>query len=208
MKIFLSVLFTIVVVIVLLYLYLLWKGNQATKKREQIVSENLKPIISAIENNTTIDNQVFKDPSIRISAYLTLKSYDKLHLFPKEYNNFISGAESSLAFWLLHPNELDAVPDEVEFVQKISINEKVDGQNKIADYYIFKFKVNAPHWAAEDGWMAGISGPYTDESSPYDYVSGTFSQLEKFDSKTPEEHFRTIYELTNKKSPILFRVDL
>jgi hypothetical protein len=59
----------------------------------------------------------------------------------------------------------------------------------IIDYYLFRFRTLAPHWAAKDGWIAGVSGPFRRKEEPTtNALGGTFSRFNAWDKKTPEEH--------------------
>ncbi len=63
----------------------------------------------------------------------------------------------------------------------------------IYDYYLFRFRTHPPHWAAKDGWTAGVSGPFLGKNSPSTESYGdTFSSFEEWDSKQPDEHVGNI----------------
>ena len=64
------------------------------------------------------------------------------------------------------------------------------------EVYLFRFRTVPPHWSADDGWMAGVAGPYLKRETPSPEAhGGTFSQFTPWDSKTPEEHVHDIQEL-------------
>ncbi len=104
-------------------------------------------------------------------------------------------AESDMVNWLIYPTELGAAPDQIELKEIITMGD----ESEIQDFYLFRYKVNPPHWAAEDGWMAGLSGYYIRSEAPtvnpYGY---TFSTFTKWDEKTPKEHFEEITGLIEK----------
>ena len=72
-----------------------------------------------------------------------LKERNRLDLFPKELLTIERAAEANLAGWLEFPTELDAIPDEIEHVQRVAI--PFDKDNSVY-YHTFKFRVNEPHW--------------------------------------------------------------
>jgi hypothetical protein len=80
--------------------------------------------------------------------------------------------------------------------------ESGDGRHGLAgiyDYYLFRFRTKEPHWAAKDGWIAGVSGPYLRKDEPTtEPLGGTFSTFTKWDAKTPEEHVGDIRELMKR----------
>jgi hypothetical protein len=91
-------------------------------------------------------------------------------------------AEANLIGWLNHPNELRSPPDQIELMKKVKAP-RADGY-----YFVFRYRVEEPHWAAKDGWMAGVAGPYDLTGAPAPHARGTFSRFEAYDSRTPEEH--------------------
>jgi len=129
----------------------------------------------------------------RETTYQLLSEYNKADLFPKEYFSIIKAAESNLANWLEFPTELGACPDEIEHVKRVSFD--FDGKNNFVHYEVFKYRVNEPHWAAKDGWMLGVVGPYFDDSKPYDFPHATFSRCSStVDKVTPEEETRWVHD--------------
>ncbi|HXL57545.1 MAG TPA: helix-turn-helix domain-containing protein [Chitinophagaceae bacterium] len=84
---------------------------------------------------------------------------------------------------LEYPAELDTIPSKIEFVTKEIIQEA----DTTFTYYVFKFKTDPPHWAAEDGWMIGCVGPYRKFDNPYAWPKGTFSRFNHIDSVSTKE---------------------
>jgi len=130
--------------------------------------------------------------ALRNVLYDALKESGKLQHFPNRYLNQESLAESDLAFWLSHPNELGKAPDDIELKAKIS---KKMSNDKTGEFYLFRFRVKEPHWAAKNGWMAGMTGPYIKGGGLETSAEGTFSELDAFDSKSADEH--VTYLLSN-----------
>jgi len=95
-----------------------------------------------------------------------------------------------MVVWLMHPNELDAAPDAIVFVKEI---DREDGSPPVKHrYFIFKYRKKPPHWAANKGWLAGATGPYTMDGKLLDRPTAIFSEFVKFDEATPEEHLEKI----------------
>jgi hypothetical protein len=128
----------------------------------------------------------------RRPLYHALAYFDRLDLFPRQYFTFEALAESDLVHWLQFPTELDGVPDEIQLGATVKAPSPPDGNSV---YFVFRFRVHAPHWAAKDGWMAGVAGPYDLGATPAPYARGTFSRFDAYDSRTPEEHVRVTQEL-------------
>jgi hypothetical protein len=111
-------------------------------------------------------------------------------LFPDIFNTIEKGAETDLANWLEFPTELDACPDEIELEEKVIID--FDGDNLC--YYVFKFRTYEPHWAAKDGWILGVAGPYFDYSKPYDFVSVFSRFTSKQGEISPKEEAKWVHD--------------
>jgi hypothetical protein len=119
-------------------------------------------------------------------------------LFPEALATQEAFAESEMVNWLIYPTELGRVPDEIELMAIVP-----DGASPpVGDFYVFRFRTFAPHWAAEDGWMAGVAGPFVLEESPSEAYGGTFSTFTPWDEKSPEEHVRAIQDLLEESRMI------
>jgi hypothetical protein len=129
-----------------------------------------------------------RQPGLRPALYQLLKMYDKLHLFPADYYTCEKGAESYLATWLEFPTELGRSPEEIELLTKIDLE---DG---LYDYYVFKFSSPEPKWAARLRWMIGVVGPYIPESLPYDVPTRIFSRFNAVGTISPREEVAWVHE--------------
>jgi hypothetical protein len=123
-----------------------------------------------------------RDRTTRQVLHDLLKQTERLSVFPREFLTWEAMAEANLIGWLNHPNELASPPDEIELMKK------VPAPGSDGHYFVFRYRVLEPHWAAKDGWMAGVAGPYDLSGEPAPYARGTFSRFEAYDSRTPEDH--------------------
>ncbi len=138
-----------------------------------------------------------KDSDTRGDFYELLSEFDKLNLFPNEYKNFEKASESILTNWLEYPTELDTIPSKIEFLKKVTFIEK----DTTYIYYAFQFRTDEPHWAAKDGWMIGVVGPYFTNSKPYDFTKGTFSRFTKTKETSSEKEVQWAHENVYKRNP-------
>jgi hypothetical protein len=76
---------------------------------------------------------------------------------------------------------------------------RVQPQGVDGHYFVFRFRVKPPHWAASKGWLAGVAGPYDVTQDPTPYGRKTFSRFESFESQTPEQHVETIHNALSKR---------
>jgi hypothetical protein len=133
-----------------------------------------------------------RDRNTRRVLYDALEHHGRLRLFPAEFLTPEAIAEGDLVLWLAHPNELAATPDEIELMATLPVPADASGRQR---YFLFRYRTHPPHWAAKDGWLAGVAGSYPVEGRVSPGASGTFSRFEPYASRTPEEHVRVIHEL-------------
>ncbi|MDB5148750.1 MAG: hypothetical protein JWQ57_2770 [Mucilaginibacter sp.] len=188
---------TIIVFIIAFAAFRLFDVKKKKQKLELERSARILPLYQKAETAaglTAEDVLPFAQNLLtRYDTFLYLKELDELNLFPEEYHTLIKGAESSLAQWLEFPTELDACPDEIEHIKRVTIN--FDGRSNFIHYEVFKYRVNPLHWAAEYVWILGVVGPFFDDSKPYDFPSATFSRVSStIDKVTPEEEVKWVHE--------------
>lgn len=199
MKVLLIIIGVIVVIIIALYINV----KVGSLKSIMAVMDKLKPISDALENNVEPDINLIRhlatDPIVRNELYNTLKKYDKTDLFPEKYRNKKYYTESDLVLWLSHPNELRQAPDEIELMEVIRAGSIAEiGE---IEYYLFRFRTEPPNFAADTGWMAGVSGPYLiDDNAPLITPPGTFSEFEAYDLRPPQEHVKYFHECVSPSS--------
>jgi hypothetical protein len=188
-----------IALVVLLYIRFVSKGMAAHEAR---IGQKLSTVRAALSTGARPDAKLVArlaaDPDVRNTLYEELKKHGMEGLFPASLRTFEAYAESDLVYWLCHPNELQQPPDEIEWMKTVTVNTTTSlGQ---VDYYLLRFRVKEPHWAAKHGWMAGVSGPYVkgrplDQQIPH----ATFSELEPYGAKSPEEHVNYYHNLAVKR---------
>lgn len=134
--------------------------------------------------------EVAADSESRNIFFDILMKIGKPDLYPKKYLNQRSFAESNMVDWLIFPTELGRVPDEIELMNIIEDDDE--------EFYLFRFRCNDANWQ-EEGWMAGVSGSFIKKEKPTTNAQGyTFSCFDKWESKSPEEHFEVIVDSIKK----------
>lgn len=202
MKIALIIIGIVVVLIVAFGVWRYFATVIGGLRRDQALVAEIQPIIMAIREGGEVPMdqiaRLAERTDTRSALYRALHEIDRSDLFPEQYRELKQIAESDLVVWLLHQNELGAKPDEIELARVI---EKVEGDPIEEKYrfFVFKFRTHPPHWAAKDGWMAGVAGPYCDGEDPLQSPPGVFSRFEAFDSATPEEHLQKTEGLVLRK---------
>jgi hypothetical protein len=124
---------------------------------------------------------------VRNWLYDGLVTLSRRDLYPARFASQDALAESNMVNWLTYPTELGRTPHDIELMATF------DDDNGQQRYYLFRFRTHPPHWAAKDGWMAGLSGPFEVAAIPTTDAGGsTFSTFTKWEEKSPKEHFEAI----------------
>ena len=202
MKIVLIIIGLIVLAVVVFAIYRFKTVHRQNKKLNAKRFNRVKELYDKLESGQELTEKDIlpfaKNILTRETVFQLLADYGKTNLFPNEYNTLIKAAESNLANWLEFPTELDACPDEIEYIKRVTFN--FDGQNNFVHYEVFKYRVNEPHWAAKDGWCLGVVGPYFDDSKPYDFPQATFSRIgSTLEKVTPDEEAKWVHENISMK---------
>lgn len=152
--------------------------NTAREASKQQLKK-VQTLFNKLENRQTITAADIYDYAKNIvtrqTTFQLLKKWGLTDLFPKEFYTMEKAAESNLANWLEFPTELGTCPDEINYLKKVAIDP--GDQTNFFCYYVFKFRVNHPHWFADKGWALGVVGPYFANSQPYDHPRSTFSRF-------------------------------
>ena len=168
---------------------LLWMNAiRATIARNRRLRKLIGPALTAAEAGHENAGELVwasaKDPATRNDLYARLKMIGMADIFPAEFRTIEMIAESDLVRWLMHPNELRTAPSEIELLRQVDVAEN----DKRGRCFLFRFRVEAPHWAADRGWMSGIAGPFWDGDAESDAGPGTFSELTSYDAMSDGEH--------------------
>ena len=190
MKITLLILGGLVGLIICFVIYRLIKVNYQSKVINRLRWSRLKPLYDKLHSGSPVteaDVLPFAENVLtRNLTFAMLNGLKRIELFPEKYDTLVMNAESNLANWLEFPTELNACPDQMEYVKRASFD--LDDQGRKAHYEVFRYRVNVPHWAAKYGWMVGVSGPFFDDSKPYEGQGGaTFSRMETEGKISPDD---------------------
>ena len=199
MKIVLWIVGTLVGLFVLLWM----NAIRATIARNRRLSKMIGPAVTAVaeghENASELVLGCAKDPATRNHLYARLKDLGKVEIFPEECRTIEKIAESDLVRWLMHPNELQIAPDEIELLRQLDVTE----DEKRGRCFLFRFRVKVPHWAADRGWMSGIAGPFWDGDPEPDVGRETFSELTSYDAMTDREHIEFLKAAVKKRGLVM-----
>jgi hypothetical protein len=123
---------------------------------------------------------------VRIYLWEHLCELGMESLMPEQWATPEALAASELARWLSHPNELGAIPEEIEPMKAFPVDVEEGGREYVC---LFRFREFPKPWEPGEGWMAGIAGPYRNGEC----LGSPWSRLTRWDSMSPEEHFNELY---------------
>jgi hypothetical protein len=139
-------------------------------------------------------DELAASPVTRNRLYHLLVEAEMPDRFPPACATQEAFATGDMVEWLSFPTELAREPDEIELMA--TVTDDLGEPYGQADYFVFRFRTLPPHWAAEQGWLSGISGPFLRTEAPSPDAHGqTFSTFKAWDETTPEALVREIQEL-------------
>jgi len=143
-------------------------------------------------------NAVAADPETRGALFDGLNECKRSDAFPRSELTQEKLAEAEMVHWLAYPTELGQPPDEIELMRTIEEDAGESGGGRYA-WFVFRFRVRAPHPSAEDGWLAGVAGPFRKDEFPTTRTWGdTFSTFTRWEEFTADEHLSSIRELMDR----------
>ena len=174
------------VVIALLVVFIIWRWTSVSRgmrQRDEKLLVRLKPIGKKIESGQVVSAQEIEGlavkPEIRYMLFAMLRQMGRLDLLPTQYSSSIEQGKSALAYWMMHPNELQDAPEAIEFVE--TVKRTVDGYE--VDFHVYRYKMPEGHWEAKEGWILGLAGPMKSGVEPYSEMTGAFSRVGDVEGK-------------------------
>ena len=169
-----------------LAIFVAWRYTsvaRGARKRDEALLKRLDPLAARFDAKeiVTADDvaQLARHPELRSMLYVLLSHYVRVDLFPVEFLGKEKQAESVLAHWLQHPNELQSAPEAIEYVEAV----QHAYANVTAEFFVFRYRMPAGHWAGTD-WLVGLAGPFLPEEKPFESVAGGFSRAGDVFGKT------------------------
>ena len=170
--------FAIAGVLALLFVaFVAWRYTSVARggrQRDERILQLLNPIGEKLANGQLPSleeiEQAANQPFARPLLYGALKHFERLELFPTQFTTPEAQAEAELVYWMLHPNELEESPARIEFVERVT--RELGGES--CDFYVFRYLMAEGHWAAKDGWLLGLAGPFIENDVPYSGAASAF----------------------------------
>lgn len=193
------------VAVALMAAFVVWRivaTIRGSRRQFEDVYQQVAPLAERLQAGYNPDigqvRRLAANPATRNLLWDAMASSKRTGLFPAEFRTPEAIAESDFVYWLRHPNELGSSPDEIQLVSRFT--RQAPGHGDVI-YFLFRFRVNEPHWAAKNGWMAGVAGAYQESGGELKHaLPGTFSQCNSYEAKSPDAHVDYYHELAIRKS--------
>lgn len=197
------VLYIILGLVVFFLIFVWWRWTsveRGARQRNERILKQLDSIGLKLSEKKEVTTEevceLAKKDELRGMLHTVLREYSRLDLFPNEFLDVESQARAALAYWLMHPNELQDAPAKIEIVEK---TQRIIGDRK-GEFFVFRYKMPEGHWAEKDGWLLGISGPFFGDEKPYLGVAGAFSRCgDKYEKINPAELVDWYINIMQKK---------
>ena len=198
---------TLAIVLVLLVAFVVWRWTSVSRGaavRDEILSAQIDSLVRKIDGGETVTQQdvaaLAARPENRFVLFAALRHRHRADLLPGDYSSSVAQGESALAYWLMHPNELQDAPAAMELVE--TITRPIDGHD--AEFHVYRYRMPEGHWAAKNGWMLGIAGPMPVAAEAYSEMPGAFARGDSdVDSKVqPSELVDWYIEMLRQKGVI------
>ena len=178
--------------------FFVWRLTSVTRgarKRDAKLAEILHPISQKLADKETVTKEeiavLSRLPQYRPMLYDMLKHFDRLDLFPEAGLTMTAQGEGVLAYWMMHPNELQDAPETMELVEVLDrdLAGMLQGifNGTIGKFLVFRYRMPQGHWAGSD-WLLGLAGPFIEKNLPYSAIVSAFSRCgDKFGEVAPTE---------------------
>jgi hypothetical protein len=173
------VIYVLAAIGILIVAFLGWRYTsvaRGARQRDEKLMRVLDPIARRLAKKEEVTPEdianLSRQPQYRPMLYQLLKHYERLDLFPSADLSIAAQGAGVLAYWLMHPNELQDAPAEIELVEEI----ERDLQGERSKFLVFRYRMPAGHWAERNGWILGLAGPFFENDVPYSGLAGGFSR--------------------------------
>jgi hypothetical protein len=173
-------LYAILIVIAAILAFIGWRYTsvaRGARKRDEAIFNQLEPLGKKLDEGQSVEQReveaLARVPQNRPFLYRVLLEYKRLDLFPDRYLSLSEQAKAELAYWMMHPNELQNAPEELEAVE--SLERTLNG--KRSTFVVLRYRMPQGHWAGPE-WLLGLVGPFFDGEDPYLNSAAGFSRAD------------------------------
>ena len=173
-------------IVALIVVFIFWRYTsvaRGARQRDERLLKTIDPIAMRFEKQEQVSAEEIAtlnaQPQYRRMLFALLNHYKRLDLLPAEAWTIEGQGAGALAYWLMHPNEMNEAPEHIEVVEKITheINKEPTA------FIVYRFRMPPNHWSSKKVWQLGLAGPFYSDGEPYQI--GAFSRGDDADAVTP-----------------------
>lgn len=171
--------YVLIAIGILFVAFIWWRYTsvaRGVRQRDEKLLAVLDPIAQKLSKKEPVTAEeianLSRQPQYRPMLYQMLKHFERLDIFPSEALSIQAQGAGILAYWMMHPNELQDAPSEIELVEEI----ERDVRGEQCKFLTFRYKMPAGHWAEKNGWLLGLAGPFLEMDDPYSGIAAGFSR--------------------------------
>ena len=168
----------IVTVIIVFLFWRITSVSRGGRQRDQRIMDMLEPFGERVLAGETVSPDEIiswaQRPESRHILIQCLPNLKYKELLPPDFFTGVSQGEASLAYWMMHPNELEDPPERIEHVE--SLRKELAGVDSL--FHVYRYRMPVGHWAHGGEWLLGLVGPIDDRQEPYSYMPMAFSRAD------------------------------
>jgi hypothetical protein len=161
--------------------FLSWRFTafaRGARQRDAKLFKMLEPLAQKLKNGEIVSavevRQLCEKPQLRSFLHDLLYVFyeESPDLFPQEFLSHQEQGVAILSHWMMHPNELQDAPAEIELLETV---EREVG--KPCRFFVYRYRMPPGHWAEQDGWLMGLAGPFFADDPPFPGTASGFSRV-------------------------------
>ena len=184
----------ILIFVVLAFAAFIWwritSVGRGSRRRDRVLLVLLNPLAARFQANELVTAEdittIAASPQYRPLLYQLLDHFHKTDLFPQSLLSQQAQGEGLLAYWLMHPNELQGAPVAIEHVATFSRQ----ALGRTGDFFVYRYRMPEWHWAGSD-WLLGLAGPFFPGEEPFRGARAGFLARATASVKSSRKHSST-----------------
>ena len=160
----------------------IWSVFAGIDARDSQVRTACQPLLTRVQQRepVTVDEvlALANRPELRHFLFNALREFQREDLFPHDFDDIAAQGAASLAYWMMHPNELEEPPEKIELAAQVE--RTVDCT--VLKFFVYRFKMREGHWEGQK-WILGITGPMRDIAPAYAKMHPAFARCGDIDGK-------------------------
>lgn len=164
--------------VIMVVVFLLWRISSVSRgmqQRDERILMMLEPIGQRVLDEETIEAHEVAEymarPELRYMMMATMPDLDYRGILTPELFSSEAQGEASLAYWMMHPNELQDPPEAIEYME--SFRQLLADRDSL--FHVYRYRMPEGHWAGCD-WVLGLAGPMNELEEPYEKIQPAFSR--------------------------------